>query len=166
MTITRLLQANDAKFMYEWMQDPEITEFLSFDPSDKTLHDAQLFIENALLTNNQNKHFAIQDDKGVYVGTISLKNIDHVTESAEYAIVIRKKYHGQGYAKKASEWLLKEAVSRFKLKNIYLTVINYNETAIFLYEKMGFIRDNNKDSVLLKNGKEFIQYYYMKRLVK
>lgn len=166
MGIIRLLNPSDADAMFEWMQDPKITQWLSFDVGDKSLDDARHFIAKAMLTDQKNKHYAIQTDneKPEYVGTISLKNINHEIQTAEYAIVICSKFQGQGYAKKASEWLLQEAISRFNLKTVYLTVMKDNQSAIHLYEKLGFIRDIDKDSILVKNGQEIIQYFYEKQI--
>lgn len=164
MNICRLLNKNDALNMFEWMSDSNITDLFTFNATDKTLQDANIFIDNALSNFEVNKHYAIQDNNGEYVGTISLKNINIVENSAEYAIVIRKKFQNQGFAKKASLWMFNEAKSKFKLKIIYLTVFASNETAIQLYEKIGFIRDVSKDSILIKNGQEITQHYYEKRL--
>jgi diamine N-acetyltransferase len=86
-----------------------------------------------------NLHYAIIDqDDDVYLGTVSLKNIDIENGTAEYAIVVRREAQGHGVAHKATELILKKAFFEIGLRRVYLSVYSNNYSAIKLYEKCGF----------------------------
>ena len=123
--------------MLEWMTDPDITRFFRFDASRVTLESCLAFIEKA----NQQldaMHFAIVDEKDEYLGTISLKNIDQESGCAEYAISTRKKAHGTGAAREATQQILRYAFETLGLVRVYLNVLAENSRANDFYRKAGF----------------------------
>lgn len=138
----RELKKKDAPFMLEWMHDSDVTKFFKRNMLDMTLEDAQKFCESsalpACISNGISLHFAIVDENDEYLGTVSLKNIDTDSASAEYAISLRKKAAGRGVATKASQLLLRKGFVEYQLHRIYLNVYADNMSAIKLYEKLGF----------------------------
>ena len=73
------------------------------------------------------------------MGNIYLTNIDE--EKAEYHIFIgEKSYWGKGVAQKASIEIIRYGFEYLNLKKIVLEVHLQNNTAIHLYEKLGFTR--------------------------
>lgn len=138
----RELKVEDAPLMLEWMHDKDIQNGFKKNMLSATLEDAKNFCNNAsipeIITEGSSIHFAIENDKGEYLGTISLKNISIDNHSAEYAIALRKKVQGHGIAMKATGLLLKKAFSDYKLHRVYLNVFSNNKTAIKLYERCGF----------------------------
>ena len=91
----RSLELKDAELMLEWMKDKELNQYFRFESEKITLDSVKDFIASSNLC-ERNKHFAIVDDKDVYLGTISLKNIDMNNFNAEYAIALRKVSIGKG----------------------------------------------------------------------
>ncbi len=148
----RDLEKKDAKFMYEWMSDPEVYCNFRFDPKKITIDSCKSFIENSV-NDKKNKNFAIADDNDEYLGTISLKNIDMENKNAEYAIAVRKKFHGTGVSKFATEELLKYAFETLNLNKVYLNVLSENTRAIKFYEKVGFIYEGEFKEHLCINSK-------------
>ena len=71
----RKLELQDARYMYEWMTDYNVTEHLAKDFSHMTVEDCQQFIELSK-TDNYSIHLAICNNLDIYQGTISLKNIE------------------------------------------------------------------------------------------
>lgn len=135
----RNLKAEDADGMLEWMHDPEInsvfgTTFESFD-KEKVL----CFIENAQDMSGESIHLACVDEHDQYLGTVSLKNIDHVNSRAEYAISMRRRAHSTGASKYASEEILRIAFEELGLARVYLFLFALNERADNFYNKFGFI---------------------------
>ena len=156
----RNLRKEDAQYMLEWMHDSEIQKCFLKSMENMTLEDAQSFCEIASsqneskIKNGGSVHYAIVDDNNdEYLGTISLKNIDLNSKNAEYAISTRKKAHGTGAAKKATELLIKKGFEEFDLHKIYLNVLSDNIRAVKFYEKCGFIYEGEAKEHVLKSGK-------------
>lgn len=146
----RSLEPKDAELMLEWMKDEEINQYFRFQSDAVTPESINDFITSSSSCKS-NKHYAIVDDNDVYLGTISLKNIDMNNFNAEYAIALRKAAIGKGVAREATIEILNNAFEYFKLNKIYLNVIADNERAIKFYEKMGFILEG-----------EFMEHLYIK----
>lgn len=133
----RKLKFKDAESMYEWMMDYECNRNFRFDSTKITLESCKNFIEKSL-SDKENLNLAIVNENDEYLGTISLKNINYNDLNAEYAISVRKEYHGTGVAKKATQELLKYAFEELHLNKVYLNVLSENIRAIKFYEKIGF----------------------------
>jgi len=134
----RRLERNDAYVSYKWRNDPEVFKYTG------TVYDHEITLETELhwiervIKNDDEYRCAIIADN-CYVGNIYLTNIDD--EKAEYHIFIGdKSYLGKGVAKKASIEIIRYGFENLNLKKIVLEVHLQNNTAIHLYEKLGFTR--------------------------
>ena len=138
----RELKTEDALLMLEWMHDRDIQECFKKNMLRTTLEQAVKFCEDAIIPQEihfgDSLHFAICNEDDEYLGTISLKNIDTDSQTAEYAIVTRKKAHGHGVGFKATGILLKKAFTEYGLHRVYLSVLADNINAIRMYERCGF----------------------------
>lgn len=133
----RKLKLQDASKMLEWMHDRNVVQDLRTDFMSKTIEDCEQFINNSWEgANNQN--FAITDENDVYMGTVSLKNINE--KSAEFGITVRSCAMGRGYAKEAMHAVLKIAFEELKLERVYWCVSPDNKRAIRFYDKNDFQR--------------------------
>ena len=145
--------------MLEWMQDKSINRFFCFLSEQIDLDSVYKFIDDSI-NNETNKHFAIVDESDEYMGTVSLKNIDNCNLRGEYAIALRKKAQGKGYAKYATKELLRYAFKERGLNKVYLNVLSYNERAIAFYEKIGFKHEGEFKKHIKKNDKFYdIKWY-------
>lgn len=164
MIITlRPLSQKDAPFMLEWMTDPDIVRFFRFDASSVTEGSCLRFIEGA---NDRPDavHFAIADENDEYLGTISLKDIDRETRTAEYAVSTRKKAHGTGAAMQATRLILQYAFDTLGLERVYLNVLAENGRANAFYRKAGFrfVREE-PDAVEIRGESKTLNWYeYLK----
>lgn len=160
MIVLRELQKKDVYYMLEWMHDINIQKNFKRNMLDISFDEAEKFISDSVipkrLFNGANLHFAITEDANdEYLGTISLKNVDLNSASAEYAISTRKKVHGQGVAYKATNTLLKKAFLEYGLHRVYLNVLCDNIPAKKFYEKCGFKFEGEfRDAV--KKGDRFV----------
>lgn len=134
----RQLEKRDAEYMLEWMHDENINRFFCFDAAGMDLDSVNEFIDNSNKKDSNYKHFAVANENDEYMGTISLKQIDECNKNAEYAISLRAKAQGKGYAKFSTVEILKYAFYKLKLNKVYLNVLSYNVRAIKFYEKIGF----------------------------
>ena len=93
----RKLKLKDAPLMLEWMHDEDVIRDLRNNFASKTIEDCRNFISNSAM-DKENVHYAVASNKDEYMGTVSLKDIDSKSKSAEFGIVVRKAAMGAGYS--------------------------------------------------------------------
>ena len=133
----RKLSLDDASLMLEWMHDTDVVEHLQTDFMSKTIEDCKKFIESSI-NDKKNIHLAIADEDDMYMGTVSLKNIEK--DNAEFGITIRTAAMGKGYSKYAIMEMLLYGFNELKLKKIFWCVSPLNLRAIRFYDKNNFRR--------------------------
>jgi diamine N-acetyltransferase len=157
MILLRALKSEDSKFMMEYITDNEISTNFKFTRLPFSQDGFINFIERSW-SDSANVHFAIESDE--YAGTISLKNINKIDRTAEYAIVIRKKFWGTGIAKEATEKIIQYGFNTLNLKKIYLNVLSSNVRANRFYEKMDFNFEGTFKKHVYINGRyEDLNWY-------
>lgn len=162
----RNLEEKDAPFMLEWMHDPQIQKCFQKNMMGMSLDDAEKFCRtsknNQLTEENRDLHYAIVEEQDEYLGTISLKNIDLVNMSAEYAISTRKCIQGTGAAGEATKLLLKKGFKELGLHRIYLNVLSDNARAVRFYEKCGFVYEGEfRDHICLEEKWKSLKWFGM-----
>jgi len=144
----RKLKNDDAINMLEWMHDVDVVENLHSEFLSKKIEDCLCFIKNSMTKNNVN--FAISSDTDEYMGTVSLKNIDRINKTAEFAIVVRKSAMGCGYSRFGMQEIIKYAFEKLNLNSIYWCVSKNNKRACRFYEKNHFKELYDVDESILK----------------
>ena len=121
---------------FEWMQDEELkNDFLIRRNINKEAHQKWF---NAYKTDGGQKIFAIIFNN-IHCGNCGLKNINYINKKAEFWIYLgEKQLREKGIAKNATNMLLDFAFNNQNLDKIYLHVVEFNTSAKFLYEKIGF----------------------------
>ena len=122
--------------MLEWMHDPSVVEKMRSDFASKSIADCEEFIRNSISDDCVN--YAVADDSGLYMGTVSLKNIRE--ENAEFAIVVHPDAMGKGYSAYAMKTIIEKGFRELELKRIYWCVAPDNKRAIRFYDKNGYVR--------------------------
>lgn len=130
----RRLELADAEPMLEWMLEPSIYEKMQYDPKVQNLERCKNFIQTSW-TDDRNLHYAITNYAGEYLGTVSLKNIDHQNQNAEFAIALHPKAMGKGVSSIALKKIMEKAFDELNLHKVYLYVRSDNERAIAFYKK-------------------------------
>lgn len=149
----RDLQLKDAPFMLEWMLDKEIVGKLSDSFKDKTLGDCEAFIRDSG-NKEKNIHLAIASDEDEYMGTVSLKNVDRINHSAEFAIAVRKIAMGRGYSWYGMEEIIHLAFEKYGLESVYWCVSRKNDRAVRFYDKHNFHETIDISDTILERYKE------------
>ena len=135
----RKLEIKDAPFMLEWMHDKDVVKELQANFIEKTIQDCEAFVRKSLIE-TQNLHLAIVDIDDIYMGTVSLKNINYERKSAEFAITIRTIAMQKGFSKFAMEKIIRKGLDDLGLEQIYWCVSKTNARAIRFYDKNGYQR--------------------------
>lgn len=159
----RNLMEKDAPLMLEWMHDPDVTKGLAGDFATKNLTDCQNFIKSCA-DDAENLHRAVVSDGDEYMGTVSLKQINRQTKTAEFAITIRKAAMQKGYAWYGMEKFLRLAFEEQDLECVYWCVSSENPRACKFYDKHGFQRVTHiPESALEIYGDRKDLYWYRVR---
>ncbi len=139
MSVLRELKMEDAPFMLEWMHDSNVNQWFQVDFSSKSIEDCIRFIRASRL-DTESIHMAVINDHEEYMGTVSLKDIDLVNGTAEFAIAMRTTAHGTGLAAKAMREIISIGLYQKGLQAVYWNVFKSNDRAIKFYDKSGYLR--------------------------
>ncbi len=155
----RELRLEDAPFMLEWMHSRDIVRYLDADFMSMSIDDCIRFITESRA--GSGIHYAVADESGGYLGTASLKHIRDKT--AEFAIVLRNRAHGTGYAAASMRDMLRMGFCSIGLDYIYWYVSVQNQRAVRFYDKNGFHRVAASDAGKIagqcfRENKEYIWY--------
>lgn len=156
----RKLEMKDAPLMLSWMHDKSVVGDLHTDFASKKIEDCESFIRTAQC-NTENKHFAIASDEDEYMGTVSLKHIDKINGSAEFAITVRRESMGRGYSWFGMKTIIEKAFSEFGLESVYWCVSRKNQRAVRFYDKHNFHEtfDVSKDILGRYKGVDDLKWY-------
>ncbi|KPU45288.1 putative acetyltransferase YhhY [Oxobacter pfennigii] len=134
----RWIKNSDLKYIFEWINDPEIQFFAQ---EDYPITFNQWHVRRIYSDGIKGKRyvFIIEDKTGYVIGELWLYPIDLRKKMAELVIVIgRKNFHGRGYGKDAINTIKKYCFEKLKLEAIYLKVFSFNRKAINCYLSCGF----------------------------
>lgn len=163
--IIRKLVKKDAPLMLEWMHDSSVVEYLATDFASKTIEDCERFIESSW-QDEDNLNLAIADDEDIYLGTVSLKHIDKVAGTAEFAITMRASAMGTGASAFGMAEILRRGTEELGLDAIYWCVSKQNHRAIKFYNKRYSTTEIVPKNILSNYSKEQLEdflWYVVKR---
>ncbi len=152
----RKLQFGDAELMLEWMHDTDIVKHLQTDFMSKTIEDCKYFIKMSM-HDEKNIHRAIVNEEDIYMGTVSLKNIED--DCAEFGITVRTAAMGKGYSKYAIMEMLSYGFKELNLKKIFWCVSPLNLRAVRFYDKNNFSRVDMREKKIIGYTDEQVNYY-------
>ena len=148
----RALEEKDLHGNYfQWLNDEDVCRHNSHAVFPNTESGMKDFLESQ--HNSKNKIVLaivdIQTDK--HIGNISLQNVDWVSRTAEYAILMgEKKYWGKGYSTEASLIICDYGFTKLNLNRIYCGTSEVNIGMQKLAEKMK--KEGLRRKALFKNG--------------
>lgn len=98
---------------------------------------------------------SIVDQEDNLVGLITLFGIMLPHMVGTIAIMISEKYQNFGYGQEALLKGLELAFKEYNCHKVELYVYSYNDRAIHVYEKLGFVVEGRKRECIYKNGKYY-----------
>jgi RimJ/RimL family protein N-acetyltransferase len=164
----RELVLSDADGNYpNWLNDPEVCRYNSHGEKLYTKEMAKEYIKS-ITDNPKYKVFAVcVKENDTHIGNISLQSISYEDKSAEFAILFgEKEYMGKGYAKDASEVLLRYGFHDLKLKRIYCGTSEANIPMQKLAASLGMRYIETQPKAFKKHGMvyDIIKYEITKTL--
>ncbi|MGE0601965.1 MAG: GNAT family N-acetyltransferase [Dehalococcoidia bacterium] len=147
-------EPEDEPLLFEWFNDPEVTEHLSvrYPFSHKTERE---FIEAAKTIDYQHTSFAIETlTEGKLIGGCSLEGTSPENRSSILGIAIGdKEYWDGGYGSDTMRTLCRFGFDIMNLHRIQLDVYDGNARARHVYEKIGFKLEVTRRQALYKFGR-------------
>ncbi len=148
----RELQREDLKIINEWRNDSDLIanlgtpfRYINSDVENK-------WYENYLNNRNTSVRCAILKEDTI-IGLVSLVSIDSLNQSGELHIMIgNHMQQNQGAGTFALSKMIKHAFYNLNLRRLELSVLETNERARHLYEKLGFVCEGIRRQARYKNG--------------
>lgn len=143
-TRLRPIRKSDVEKSINWRNDPDIRDnALGYRfPVTEKMEDK--WYESALDDQSKTRVMfaieAVEDD--ALIGFIHLSQIDWISRRCYFGITIgEKNYQGKGMAADSMRILFNYAFECLNLRKICLEVVSFNDKAIRLYRKFGFVEE-------------------------
>ena len=153
------MSIEDAEVFTKWLNDFNVTDYISTSARINTLEFEKEWLENTL--KKQGPLFSIiKLDNDEMIGNIGLHEINNISRTAKLGIFIGEdENRSKGYGTEALKLLLDYGFNYLNLNNIMLTVYNFNGRAIRAYEKAGFKEFGRRRKSYFLNGKYYDKVY-------
>lgn len=155
------LTTDDVPSILSWFDDEDFARHIDNrpPPSDnkKTITD---FIEENEKSNTVYLFGLRTLDENTLVGFIALEGISWNQGVSWLVIGISPEQQGKGYGEEAMRLITRYGFEELNLHRIQLTVFEYNERGIALYEKIGFKREGTFREALHRNNQRYAVYMY------
>ena len=129
------VEKDDLDFMLEMWKNPDIMDYWFNEPYMNKEKLVDFYEKNQ--KEDSLRHF-IAFDGEKRIGYTSLFHINLRHRTAIFAIMLDPNNHGKGYAEKVMRKVVDYGFFQLNLNKITLDVVDYNEKAIHIYEKLGF----------------------------
>ena len=152
----------DVVAMLQWNEDTGYRRMMDSAPATPATEDAVWKGIGADMATDKQVSFAIRPiGKTTLVGWVGLDEIEWPHRSASIGLGIgdpgsRRK----GYGEEAMRLILGYGFRELNMHRIELTVFDYNEPAMKLYEKLGFTREGTSRERLRRDGTWYDMHQY------
>jgi len=147
----RTLEQDDAEFLRNLNNNPEIRKYLGRVPRPKSVKQQETGISSK--TESDDIIQFIIESEGDRVGTIAVFGINETYGSAEVgAFMIHPKYHGKGIGTEAMELILEYSFDNLNLHRIEGGYIESNTASKAVQEKFGFKKEGRERDAVFRNG--------------
>jgi len=153
---------DDIKSLKEWYGDSVFLRYYDIEPALPQSETQLIEMVSDIRKSNDKYIFSIrynEDDK--LIGICGYENIMWSNGTATLYIGLGNKEHrGKGLAREALKLIIDFGFLELNFHRIQLNVISYNEAAISLYEKSGFIREGISREFVERDDKSYDLYNY------
>ncbi|MEW6106189.1 MAG: GNAT family protein [Bacillota bacterium] len=142
--VLREFRRDDLEPIQRWVNNENITRYLSFPLFPQTAEQTAEFLDRHLHQRGAPNEgifvIALKDDPNLeYIGAVGLHNIDYRNRHCELGIVIgREDLLGKGIGREAVQLVLDFAFNFLNMHKVNLRVFEYNERGRRCYLRCGF----------------------------
>jgi RimJ/RimL family protein N-acetyltransferase len=83
----------------------------------------------------------IENSTHDFAGYMSVKNINYISGTADFGIILGKNFRGKGYASEGMKLFFNYLYRELHLRKLTLYVLEDNTPAVKAYERIGFVRE-------------------------
>jgi len=150
----RALEPSDAERLYRWINDREVTHYLMA-RYPYSLEFEKDWLASAAKGNDFGEvRLAIETKDGVHIGNCGLHRGRPEDRHAELGIMIGDKdYQSNGYGTDAVMTLVRFAFDQMNLNKVSLGVFEFNERALAVYRKCGFVEEGRAREEYFQDGR-------------
>lgn len=139
---------------HSWRNNTDVMRSTSPALDLYSIDETHEFIQMISTAPNAKSYMIRFNETNEIVGIISLINMDYKNRSAELIIDIGKRTAwGKGIGKSAVKLIMDYAFMELNLNRLYLQVFDFNDRAVSLYEKLGFVQEGRQREALYREGK-------------
>jgi RimJ/RimL family protein N-acetyltransferase len=155
------VRTDDYDVITRQQEDAGFWRLMSSDASNPRTVEANQQYLDAQLGKPNAFYFAIRPvDDERFVGLINLSDIEWNHGVADLGMGIGREDWGKGYGTEALAILLRFAFHELNLHRVGLTVFDYNDRAVALYESAGFVKEGTDREFLNRDGRRFDMHRY------
>ena len=152
----RAAEREDVKNFYVWVNDPDVTRYLSLYLPMSTVDEENWF--NSMTQRSQSEKtlvIEVRDGNGwKMIGNCGVFDIDTIGRLGEIGIMLGEKDEwDKGYCTEAMSLLVHHCFETLNFNRVYLRVYAENLRAKRAYEKAGFVEEGRLREAVYKNGK-------------
>lgn len=165
LVLRKMLPA-DAEDMYEYAQNPLVTQFLLWEPhvNVKFTQSYLKFIQTQYAAGCFFDWSLVLADSGKMIGTCGFAAIDMDNNAGEVGYVLNPEYWGKGYATEALERVLSFGFGVLRMNRIYVRIMAGNAASERVARKCGMRHEATFYSSLMVKGEyRTIKYYAILR---
>ena len=149
----RPLSKNDLGKILRWINDPEVTQYLSVYLPMSEIEELN-WVENLSKRKPNDIVLGIETVDTNLIGSVGLHGIDWKDRTGTLGISIgEKKYWGKGCGTETVSLILGYAFKTLNLRKICLSVFAHNKRAIKCYKGCGFNVEGCRKRQVFKNGR-------------
>lgn len=158
----RPLQESDAESDYPgWLNDAEVCAGNSHHVFPNTRKATLEYIDSVSGSKTCIVLAIVEKNTNVHVGNVSLQNINLISRSAEFAILLgNRSVWGKGYGAEALRLLIQHGFSELNLYRIYCGTFENNYGMQKLAGKLGMTQVGRLRKAVYKNGKYMDVFLY------
>jgi len=148
------MDPNDLEIYTKWMNDIEVTRWLTMHSSVLSLPAERAWLEVATKDTNNYQFAIVLRDGNRLIGNIGLMDVQQINRRATLGIFIGEaEDRSKGYGSEAIKLLLGYCFNWLGLRNIDLHVNSGNARAIACYKKAGFIEYGRRHGAVFADGR-------------
>lgn len=153
------LSPSEATFYYQWMNEESVTNGIGKTCNVFTMEHELMWI-NEMIAKDEVCFTIYSIEKDTPVGNCALQSINHLQQTAILSIYIGdSSERNKGLGKEAVDLITRFGFYSLNLRNIMLSVFEFNANAIKMYESCGFEKIGSRRGSVYLQGKWYSEIY-------